>query len=241
MAKLRYQNPTPGDEVKLQIVSFNSNNLADVVAVNEVKIYNVNDCDPNCPEKGSLITTVPGSDVIHEELGKYYINLQTSSPSYVVGKYSDVWNFELPNGLSGTTTKSFALYDNLWAFSTLPPVYSFDFQFQPNQIRKGSKKYIIIKIIPNIPRASALEEFYYNLAVVADLYVNIDNACSDCAPQDCSDDLVVDSELIEEREKCFGYYYIDTTDFECGTYNIWFKLVFGNTEEVSRKYQFQII
>ena len=47
-------------------------------------------------------------------------------------------------------------------------------------------------------------------------------------------------EVVELREKVFGYYRLDTTEMDCAIYNIWFELTFADTVEISNKMQLQI-
>ncbi len=239
--KERYQNPTPNDTVRLRLMAFNSNNFANVESIENVLIYNIDNCEIKCPTNGRLVATIPGSEVVLESTGKYYVDVVTSSPNWIIGSYSDVWNLNLPGGQKGQTSKLFKLYSELWYFGTLPPVYTFDFRFQPNRFRQGSKKYIVIQIIPNVPRASDLEEFYTALAITGNIRITIEKACGPCPPpveQDLR--IIVDKELVELREKVFGYYFFDTTELDCGLFNIWFDLEVADIHEVSQKYQIQI-
>jgi hypothetical protein len=45
---------------------------------------------------------------------------------------------------------------------------------------------------------------------------------------------------VDYREKGYAYYFIDTTDYDEGIYNIWFELAFGENLYVSDKNSFQI-
>jgi len=237
----RYQNPVVGDTIRLRLVAFNSNNFANVQNIQDVKIYNIDNCDIKCPTNGRLVATIDGSQVVNEDEGKYYVDVTTSTPDWIIGSYADVWNMNLPNYQVGQTAKNFKIFSDLWYFGTLPPVYTFDFRFQPNRFRQGSKKYLVIQITPNVPRASDLEEFYTALAVTGNLKISIEKACGPCPPpveQDLR--IIVDKELVELREKVFGYYYLDTTEMDCGIYNVWFDLEVADIHEVSQKYQIQI-
>lgn len=241
--KERNQNPVLGDTIKLRLMAFNSNMFADVSGIEKVDIYHTNECKPNCPPPGKLVQTVPGNQVVHDGLGKYYIEITPTGPDYTTGPYSDVWHVITRDDKVGQTTKQFNIYSDLWYFGTLPPVYSFNFNFQPNKYRQGSRKYMIINIVPNVPRATDLQQFYTNLAVVGELRISIEKACGPCPiPSEKDLRLVVDKELVEIREKVFGYYYMDTETLglDCGLYNVWFDFDFGDVHEVSPKSQIEV-
>ena len=119
-------------------------------------------------------------------------------------------------------------------------MYGFDFSFRPNKIRQGSKNYLIIDITPNVPKTSDLNRYYQNLAIVSPLKCLPEQECGECMPAEQDLRLVVDCELVELREKCVGYYYLDTTEMDCGIYNVWFQMDFGDTVHISDKQQVQI-
>lgn len=240
MAKERYQNPVLGDTINLRLVSINSNNFSNLSSIDKVEIYHIDKCDKNCPTSGTLIETISSGDVQNDATGQYYVQITPTSPTYPVGEFSDVWYLTTPNSQSGKASKYFKIYTDLWYFGTLPPVYNFDFRFGPNRFRKGDKKYITIQIIPNIPKASDLIDFYENIAVVGDVAVSIEQACGPCVPKEEDLRLIVDKEQVVFREKAYGYYYLDTTDMECGIYNIWFDFDFANIHDISQKFQIQI-
>ena len=52
--------------------------------------------------------------------------------------------------------------------------------------------------------------------------------------------LVVDRQLVNYREQGYGFYFIDTDQFEEGIYNIWFETVLGDSTYVSEKNALQI-
>lgn len=243
----RHQNAIPGDTINLRLVTFNSNLQADVSAINGVDIYFLDPtlCD-DCNKDGRrLVQSIPASQVVGESTGQYLLPLVTSAPTYTIGRYLDVWNVVFrENDNVATIENRFEIYSDLWYTSTLPAVYGFDFQFQPNRIRKGSIKWLIIKIIPNVPRATDLERYYTNLAISSNLTISIEQVCNPC-PTGCdAANLIVDNDLVTIRDKVFGYYQIDTTDtgpgFECGLYDITFSLSYAGSIDVSPRSQLQI-
>ena len=64
--------------------------------------------------------------------------------------------------------------------------------------------------------------------------------CGDCIPAEKDLRLIVDRELVDYREKCFGYFFINTEDYSPGIYNIWFETEFGENIFISEKSSFQI-
>jgi hypothetical protein len=246
VAKERSQNPTPGDIVNLRLVTFNSNNPANVSSIVQVSIYYLDptQCTESNPDGRTLIETIPGSSVTSTDTGQYLAELTTTIPAYVIGRYLDIWDVVFAtNSQISSITNTFQLYSDLWYTSTMPAVYGFDFQFQPNRIRKGSIKWLIIKIIPNVPHATDLERYYTNLAISSNMTITIEKNCGIC-PQPCDSNFIVEDDLVDVRSKCFGYYQIDTTDdgpgFECGLYDVWFTLSYAGSVDVSPRMQMQI-
>ncbi len=241
--KERYQNPAIGDQIKLRLLTFNSNNLSDLDEIITVEIYNL---DPTLlsadnPNGLRLVETFSGSSVTHESTGTYSLNVTLEDPAYVIGQYYDVWTVKaVADQPAHEINQTFEVYPNLWYSTPIPVVYDFDFRFQPNKFRQGSNQYIKVEIIPNVPTAGDLRQYYENLAIVSDLKVSIEQSCGDCLPAEQDLRLIVDEESVDYREKRFGFYKIDTTDYDCGIYDIWFKLEMGGNTYISDRYHFQV-
>lgn len=241
----RNQNPVVGSAINLRLVTFNSNSLTNVSSVEKIEIYRLDPtlCSDLNRDGRYLVETIDGTNITLESTGVYLLELQTSSPAYTVGKYLDVWYVTfVEDDAQAQVENKFEIYPDLWYTSTIPAVYGFDFQFQPNRIRSGSIKWIIIKITPNVPRATELERYYTNLAISSNLTISMEKNCGPCPPTDCN--LILDNELVSVRDKVFGYYKLDTTDngldLDCGLYDVWFTLNYADTIEVSPKSQIQI-
>jgi len=246
--KTRNQNPVVGDTINLKLISRNSNNLCDLFNIDHVDIL-IESC-ATCGEeckcekkeiKETLVETIPGSSIERCDVGTYNFDLVTSAPTYIIENYHDVWYVTFKEGDVQTSYKqNFKINPDLWVLSGTPVVYSFDFRFTPNRIRKGSKKWLIIQIIPNVPRATDLQKYYENIAISAELKISIEQACGPCVPKESDLRLIVDEDPVTERDKVFSYYKIDTTDWDCGIYNVWFELDFAGNVEISPKQQFQV-
>lgn len=235
MTKERYQNPVVNDTINLRLIAYNSNNLANVDSIHSVDIYQT-----DCGDK-RLVETIDGTTVQVVETGQYLLPLVTTSPKYVIGKYSDVWNvvFE-ESDVPAKIANDFQLYADLWYTTVIPAVYSFDFRFQPNRVRQGSKRWLIIQIVPNVPRATDLERYYQNLAITSSLFLSLEQTCGPCVPQEQDLRLILDRVAVEVREKVFGYYFFDTTELDCGIYNIWFEMNYAGNVDISPKFQIQV-
>lgn len=237
----RFQNPTCGDTVKLRLFTYNQNNLTNVNNVVKVEIYHL---DPAArmesnPHGRRLVETL--TDVTQEDVGKYLAEIALESPKYVIGRYVDVWYLEFEGEECGATVENvFDIYPDLWYTTPIPVVYDFGFSFRPNRLRKGSKRYIIIEVTPNVPKGSDLGRYYENLAIASDVRVTIEMKCGDCVPQEEDLRIIVDRASTEYREKRFAYYFLDTTDMDCGVYDIWFELAMGENVYVSEKNQILI-
>lgn len=242
--KERMQNPTCNDTIRLRLFSYNSNNRADLQSVNRVDIYTL---DPNevtsiNPDGRRLVETFESSSIVSEGTGAYYLDVGASSPLYTIGDYIDVWKvtFKSTGCEQADISNTFRIYPDLWFTSPIPPVYDFSFGFRPNRIVKGTKRYLIVQITPNVPRGADLQPYYENLAIVSDLRISIEKACGDCVPQEKDLRLVVDRQLVDYREKMYAYYFIDTNDYDAGIYNVWFELDYAENTFVSEKNQIQI-
>jgi len=239
----RYQNPIIGNEINLRLFTYNSNSLRDVVSVEQVEIYFLdpyNITDDNIDGR-RLVETISGSAVTVENTGTHLITITAETAKYTIGKYVDIWTINLEEDEpSQTIENSFEIYPDLWYTAPTPIVFDFDFHFQPNKLRKGSKQYLIIEIVPNVPRASDLERYYQNLAIVSDLKITIEQECGNCLPAERDLRIAVDEESVDYREKRYGYYQLDTEDLSCGMYMVTFKLLFGGNTYISDRMPFQI-
>lgn len=238
--KQRYQNPIVGDTVRLRMMVYSSNMLNNVQSIEKIDIYflDPNGCTAENPQGRVLIETIDSASVVNESEGKYYIDLPATHPAYIIGNYLDVWSVILEEETEAVPyDNSFAIYPRLWYASPVPIVYDFGFRFTPNRITKGSIKPLIIQIIPNTPTATELQRYYTNVAIYSDLKISMAKKCDPCQP--CEVDLrtVLDEVLIEDREKCQAFYTLDTTDMDCGLYDVWFKLEFGGNTYISDKNQ----
>jgi len=244
MIKDRYQNPTIGDTVKLQLFSWNSNTFTNVDTISKIDIFFLDPgvATPANPLGKVLVQTIPGASVVNPSEGHYELDLFLDPGLYIdTGRYIDCWTIEFESGdPDSEIDQLFEVFPDLWYTSPIPVVYDFEFYFQPNKIRFGSKKFIEIEVIPNVPRATDLAAYYTNLIISANLKVFIALNCSECVP--CENDLrvVVDGELTQFREKNRAFYFIDTTKFDCGVFDIWFELDFGGNVYVSPVNQLQI-
>lgn len=242
--KERNQNPVVGDDIKLRLVTFNSNNLTNVSSIEKVDIFflECKEKEDVCKiEKKSLVDTFPGSQVVLESTGNYSLIVSTSAPKYTTGHYLDVWSVVFkPLEPTAEVKNIFTIFPDQWFTLTIPAVYSFDFQFQPNRIRQGSIKWLIIQIMPNVPRATDLERYYINLAIAANLKIFIQLNCGPCPPNECDLRMIVDGELVDIRDKVFGFFKLDTTEWDCGIYDVWFELDYADTVEISPKQQIQV-
>lgn len=245
MAKERYQNPAVGDDIKLRLFTYNSNNSADLYSVESVDIYYMDRTliTSENPDGRRLVESFDGALVTAEDTGKYLLQINAEEAKYVIGSYLDVWTVKTSDTLpSSAVVNKFQIYPNLWYTTPIPIVYDFSFRFLPNKFRQGAKQYLIIEIVPNVPTAGDLRQYYENLAIVSDLRISIEQNCGDCMPAEKDLRLIVDNELVDYREKRHGYYHLDTDALEmtCGIYDIWFQLDFGINRYISDRFHFQV-
>lgn len=244
MAKERYQNPVLGDDLTLRLFTYNSHNRADISEVESVNIYFLdpeNKTDGN-PDGRRLMQTILSSAITREEIGQYSFQIHLEQSEYVIGQWIDEWNIFMEEYQPVTTVidNSFIIYPDLWYTNTSPIFYDFSFTFEPNKLRKGSKRFLIVSVTPNVPSATDLQRYYENLAIVSNICIYIELECGECMPVEQEMRMIVDGDTICYREMCRGYYLLDTTDLNCGVYNVWFEMAFGEQTYVSDKQQLQI-
>lgn len=242
--KQRYQNPTVNDTIRLRLLAFASNLPANFYSFDNVQIYYL---DPNAkttenPDGRTLWQTIDPLNIVNDAEGSYYIDLSVPNPQFVIGNYLDVWNtvYEF-GGETVAITNEFSVFPRLWYTTTIPVVYDFQFAFSPNRIIQGSKKWLTIEIIPQVPRASDLERYYQNLAISSDITISIAKKCDPCLPQEQDLRIIVENAPVEQREKVFCYYFLDTSEMSEGLYDVWFTLNIGGNTYVSERQQLLIL
>lgn len=241
--KERYQNPVIGDLVNLKLFTYNSNNRTDIAEVQKVEIYflDPNEVSTTNIDGRRLVETFDTADVTRSGEGEYYIQVNVESPKYTIGNYLDIWTIvPVEGGDTSAQEYNWRVYPNLFFATPLPVVYDFQFRFRPNRLRQGSKRYLIVEIMPNVPNQGDLVQYYTNLAIISPLKISIEQNCADCLPAEQDLRLVVDNEAVTLREKCRAYYMLDTEDLDCGIYNVWFEMEFGESLYISDKQQLQI-
>jgi len=243
--KERFQNPNIGDTVILRMLIYNNNQASDVNGVDKIEIWKVNDQDPNNVDKRTLVQTIDGATVTHDGEGAYSVEVFLEEAVYCIGRYVDVWymSFDRQQQEQCTIAQIEAMFQiqrELWFTSPSPIVFDCTFSFRPNKLMQGSKQHLIINVTPNVPTASELEAYYRNLAIVSPLRISIAQHCGECVPAEEDLRLVVDKELVTYRERCLAYYFLDTTEMDCGIYDVWFQLEFAESVYISPKMQLQI-
>jgi hypothetical protein len=247
MIKERNQNPVVGDDINLRLFTYNSNHRQNVDEVEKVEIFKV---DPSCasednPEGRKLISTISGTDVVvvDDQFGGHYkVSFNLENIVYTIGNYIDVWHVKFNSTQSGSVTNEFRVISDLWYADSMPIVYDFSYGFRPNRIRKGERRWLTIDVIPNVPNASDLEKYYVNLAVASPIKIFIEKNCGECVPKEKDLRMVVNGGSVDHRRGAEGYFFLDTVDLDmdCGIYNVWFELEFGESKYISENLQIQI-
>jgi hypothetical protein len=138
--KERQQNPVVGDQVVLRLLSYNSNNRADLDTIDKIEIYFLDPAlrSASNPDGRRLVETIASEDISHDDLGAYSTILDLTSGQYLIGTWLDIW-YATVSSESVPIENNFQIYTNLWFATPTPIVYDFNFAFRPNRIRKGSK------------------------------------------------------------------------------------------------------
>jgi hypothetical protein len=245
--KERNQNPVVGDSLNLRMFTYNSNHRQAVNSVDQVEIFQL---DSTCitednPEGRRLITNIDSSDVeeVGDDFGGHYkINLNLEDQVFTIGKYVDVWHVKFNEMQSGTVTNEFRIISDLWYASDMPIVYDFSYGFRPNRVRKGERRWLTVDVVPNVPNANDLQRYYVNLALCSPIRIFIEKSCGECVPKEKDLRMVVENGEVEHRRDSEGYFFLDTAalDMDCGIYNVWFELEFGESKYISENLQLQI-
>jgi len=244
--KERNQNPLVGDTVRLKFFAFNGSDFADPDELQKVEIYKlyVVEATSENPLGRSLVQTVEAADIVKDDVGQYHIDLPLDVPLFTQGNFQDDWYVVFEEGSSVCQSPmSFRILPTIWFTDSAPIVHDFSFEFRPNQVVIGSKKYLEVTVRPDVPRGTDKQRYYENMAVAGLLYLSIEQKCGDCLPEEEDLRLIVDREQITERDGCTGYYLLDTTedsDFDCGLYNVWFEARLGPNIFISDKQPIQI-
>ena len=243
MTKERYQNPTVGDDLYLRLFAFNANAPKDLSYIDKVEIYFLDPTEVSETNRDGriLIKNIDGDDVTKTRTGEYAVSINIESDVFVIGQYLDVWHVTMQdNAPLSTITQRWNVYPTLWFTTPAPLAYDFSFDFRPNRIRKGPRRYLIINVTPNVPTAPDLEKYYASLIIMAPLKIYIEMACGPCMPEEEDLRLIVDGEEVLYRERNDAFYQIDTEDMDVGIYNIWFEMELGDNLYISEKQQLQI-
>lgn len=242
MTKERFQNPTVNDTLNLRLFAFNSNAPRDFSSIQKVELYYLDSTarsDDN-PDGRTLVETISSDAVVKTNTGEYKIAVTLEEDKFVIGSYLDVWYVVMEDSRSTTIENQWRVMPRLWFTTPSPLAYDFNFDFRPNRIRKGSKRYLIINVTPNVPTAPDLEKYYAALVVTAPIRIYIEMACVACMPQEEDLRLVVDGDEVAYRERNDAFYQINTDDYDEGIYNVWFEMLLGDNIYISDKYQLQI-
>ena len=174
--KERFQNPALGDDIRLRLFTYNSNDRADIDEILSVDIYVLEpqEVSDTNPDGRRLVTSIYPPDIQREEVGQYAVVFNLESPTYTIGNYLDVWTLQLEtDGDTMSVTNGFIIYPSLWYTDVKPIVYDFSFNVRPNRFRKGSKRFLIIGIYPNVPKGTDLVRYYENLLSTYNSYSTV--------------------------------------------------------------------
>jgi hypothetical protein len=248
MIKERNQNPIISDQLNLRLFTYNSNQRKNVENVEKVEIYflDPSEVSESNPDGRRLVQTVESDEITHVDDtlgGQYLITINLENQVYTIGKYIDVWTvvFQI-NEHAGLITNEFKILPDLWYASDMPIVHDFSFGFRPNRIRKGERRWISIDAVPNVPNISDLQRYYMNLSIASPIKIWIEKSCGECVPKEKDLRLIVEGESVDHRHGSEGHYFIDTEalEMDCGIYNVWFEMEFGENKYISENMQLQI-
>lgn len=241
--KQRNQNPLVGDTVVLKFFAFGNGSLADPHAIEKVDIYRVlgTEVTEENPLGRVLVETITSDDIVRDEEGKYHADLVLERPRYTQGRYQDEWTVVFEEDAEpATPALDFFIAPTTWFVDSSPVVFDFNFDFRPNRVRKGSKKHLQVKVTPDVPRGTDKQRYYENMAIAGSIYITIEQKCGNCLPQEEDLRIVVDQELLTERDGCNAFYLLDTEELDCGLYDVTVEAHLGENVFVSDPMPLQI-
>jgi hypothetical protein len=215
--------------------------------VEGVEIYQVDptEVSEENPDGLRLVKTVAGAEVeeVADDFGGHY-RIQTSLDDalFTIGDYVDVWHVGFGPEQSGTVVNKFRVLSGMWYASDMPIVYDFSYGFRPNRVRKGERRWLTIDIVPNVPSAGDLQKYYANLSVASPVRIFIEKRCGECVPAEKDLRMVVSGGEVQYRRGSEGYFFLDTDllEMDCGVYDVWFELEFGESKYLSDSLQLQV-
>jgi len=240
--KERNQNLVIGDNVTLRFFVWNEV-FADPHEMTQVDIYKLLDEEvtEDNPLGKRLVETVDAADIVKDDVGKYHIELALSGPLYTQGRYQDEWNIIFEDTYPASLSPmNFEVGPDKWFTDSQPLVHDFSFSYRPNRIVQGSKKYIEIKVTPDVPRGTDKQRYYENIAIGGTIYFSMEQKCGECLPQEQDLRIIVENEEVTNRDGCMAYYLLDTRELDCGLYDVWFTLEIGENIYVGDKQPLQI-
>lgn len=231
------------DTIILRLYQYNQNAPAAVDAIESVDVYFLDPFNrsPDNPDGRRLIQSFDPTTISVDDVGQYSVTVPLTSPLYVIGEYRDVWSISYEaDQCPGTKEMRFEIVPSKWYGNSEPYLWNFAFAFRPFKFRKNERKYIVVEVTPNVPHISDLERYYADIATYPSLFISMALRCADCIPAEEDLRKVIDKDTVEVRNKRLGYYFLDTTDLECGIYDVWFELDLGGNTYISPKNQIQI-
>lgn len=245
--KERNQNPVAGDTINLRLFTYNSNHRQPLEAVEMVEVYHVDrtEVSEENPDGLRLVATVAAGDVeeVNDDFGGHYkVSVPLEADSFPIGNYVDVWHVRFNSNQSGTVTNQFRVLSNLWYAADMPIVYDFSYGFRPNRVRKGERRWLTVDVVPNVPSESDLSKYYTALSVASPVRIFIEKRCGECVPKERDLRVVVDGGEVQYRRDSEGYFFLDTDSLgmDCGIYDVWFELEFGESKYMSDPLQLQV-
>ncbi len=246
----RYQSPTLGDQINLDLYNYQNNALDDLYDIQKIEVYflNTSQISDHNPDGRRIKETILPVNISSVTTGHYRTVVTLEDTTYEIGDHLDIWyvKFNSYDEEFIPIVNNFVVYTDLRETHDRPFVYSVDFEIHPKKIVKGSKQYIKINFRPQIDSVNLLERFYYNIKTTSNLYVRIE-LTEGCGYHSGFPEmnLMTDPEWkpAEIRGDNEAYLLVDTTDtgdYELGIYSVQAKIVIDDQEIISPRFWMQI-
>lgn len=236
--RTRFQWPTVGDTVSLEMYNY-SNNLPADVTVTGISIYRVNNELISDVNPLGLVLYAGPFVPMRLAQGQYRLDLDLDPGMFNTGDFKDIWNITYPDGSSGQRDFGFHVYAQRQAAVTYPPYVSWEVSTSPRKVRYDSVFRLACRVKPSEIVDNDLAEHYVNMLTAGTVEIRLIKTSSVYDYVSCENggDDDVNASLqwtpIEDRGDGVRFILIDTSNnglvMYPGEYEIQFRITFGDT------------
>lgn len=236
--RTRFQWPTVGDTLQLEMYNYAGNLPSDVV-VNHVNIFRMNQEVANDVNPLGLLLVEGPVAASQIGTGQYRVTLDLTPGVYAAAEYKDIWTITYPNGVSGQRDFGFTVYAERQAAVTYPPTITWAVSTSPRKVHYDSVFRLMSRVKPaEITDNCAAEEWTNMLnAGAVELKIVRTSSVYDYVPceEGGNDDVNASLQWTPIYDRGDGIYpfLIDTSssglNMYPGEYRLLYRITFGDT------------